>query len=215
MIADIIQTEKGLYTASFVVKQGTEQIGSFFLQGKLGSMEAEVQGKIFDTNIQMRFGKIESYKLTRAQAFRPYLIFMDDNPMPQGNIYQTTFNGGFWNKFSFHQLILNEKIFDLYPIAMGEKGGKSPLFFENKQIAQIDKECVVHNDLHNYKIFAEDASAVQKAVIFAIYMYINAGFKPGKKAISGEAKTISTITNKFLKGKYDPFFVEKIKSLEQ
>lgn len=67
---------------------------------------------------------------------------------------------------------LNGMIFDLFPIGFGNEGSKSPIYNGNKQIAQIEKDCIVYNDLHNYRIFAEDLFASQIA-IFSVFICIS------------------------------------------
>ena len=101
-------------------------------------------------------------------------------------------------------------IFDLFPIGFGNEGSKSPIYNGNKQIAQIEKDCIVYNDLHNYRIFAEDSFASQIAILFCIYMYINVGYKSGEKVISSKVKVVSITTNKLLKEKYNPEFIKSI-----
>ena len=207
MILNIIQVSKDLFSASFTIERENTQIGNFSLQGRLGSIEAEIQGTIHEQAFKMAYGKMDNLEVNHP--FRPYLIYKGS--IPDGTVYQTKFNGGLFKKFDYHQMKLNGVTFDLFPIGFGEKGSKSPIYSGNKQIAQIEKDCIVYNDLHNYRIFAEDSFASQIAIFFCIYMYINAGYKPGEKIISGKTKTISVTTNKLLKEKYNPKFTENIK----
>ena len=79
-----------------------------------------------------------------------------------------------------------------------------------EQIAQIEKECVVYNDLHHYQVFAEDENAGLISLIFSMYMYINACYKPGVKASKSCSKTISVTKDPCLLEKYDPDFKSKI-----
>lgn len=206
MVLDVMQVSKDLFSASFVIKHENTQIGNFSLQGRLGSMEAEIQGTIHEQFFKMSYGKKDD--LDVAHPFRPYLIYKGN--IPDGTVYQTKFNGGFFKKFDYHQMNLNGMIFDLFPIGFGNEGSKSPIYNGNKQIAQIEKDCIVYNDLHNYRIFAEDSFASQVAIFFCIYMFVNAGYKPGEKAISSKVKIVSNTTNKLLKEKYNPDFIKKI-----
>lgn len=208
MILDVVQVSKDLFSASFTIERENTQIGNFSLQGRLGSMEAEIQGTIHEQAFKMVYGKMDNLEVDHP--FRPYLIYKGS--IPDGTVYQTKFNGGLFKKFDYHQMKLNGMIFDLFPISFGNEGSKLPIYNGNKQIAQIEKDCIVYNDLHNYRIFAEDSFASQIAIFFCIYMYINAGYKPGEKVISSKVKVVSTTANKLLKEKYNPEF---IKSIEQ
>lgn len=206
MVLDVIQVTKDLFSASFVINRGNDEIGNFSLQGRLGSMEAEIQGKINERCFKMAYGKMDDLEV--VHPFRPYTIY--EANFPNGTVYQTKFNGGLFKKFDYHQMKLNGITFDLFPIGFGNEGSKSPVYNANRQIAQIEKDCIVYNDLHNYRIFAEDLFAAQVAIFFSIYMYINAGYKPGTKVVSSKVKVVSTTTNKVLKAKYNPDFTKNI-----
>lgn len=210
MILDVVQVSKDLFSASFVVKRGDVQVGCFSLQGNMGSMEAKISGKLFEQDIEMQYGKTND--VGAAYSFRPYLI--NENGIYNGVVYQTKYNGGLFKKFDYQQMKNAGVTYDLFPISFGNEGSKSPIYKENTQIAQIEKDCVVYNDLHIYKIFALDELSSEIAVLFAIYMYINAGYKPGEKAVSSTVKVISTTTNKLLKEKYDPTFISRIKEMD-
>ena len=206
MILDIMQTSKDLFLANFIISRGSNQIGSFSLQGKLGSMEANVVGEFLGQKFEMSFGKLDYINV--SNAFRPYIL--SENGIVDGTVYQTKFNGGLFKKFDYHQMQKNGIIYDLFPIGFGNEGSKSPIYQKDKQIAQIEKSCVVYNDLHNYRIYAEDEYASNIAIFFVIYMYINAGFKPGEKFVSSTVRVVSVTTNKLLKEKYNPEFVKHI-----
>lgn len=206
MILDIIQVSKDLFSAEFKIFRNSEEIGSFSLEGKINSMEADVVGQINGESFKMHHGKLDDIEV--RFPFRPYII--NESNIDRGTVYQTKYNGGLFKKFDFHQMKRNGIIYDLFPIGFGNEGSKSPIYQESKQIAQIDKDCIVYNDLHKYRIYAEDEHASQIAIFFAIYMYVNAGFKPGEKVVSSTVKVVSITTNKALKEKYNPTFMEYI-----
>lgn len=206
MILDVIQVSNELFSANFIINRGSKQTGSFFLQGRLGSMEAVICGNFGKRLFEMKYGSTDDLGI--KYPFRPYII--SENNIEHGTIYQTKYNGGLFNKFDYHQMKNNGLTFDLFPIGFGKEGSKSPIYVENKQIAQIEKECTVYNDLHNYRIYAKDDCSAYIAILFVVYMYINGGYKAGEKALSSTVKVVSTTTNKILKGKYNPDFKNSI-----
>lgn len=208
MILDVVQVSKDLFAASFVVKRGSAQVGNFSLKGRLGSMEANISGKLFEHSFDMRFGKSDNIDV--ARPFRPYII--DENGVQNGVVYQTKFNGGLFKKFDYHQMKKSGITYDLFPIGLGKDGSKSPIYQDNAQIAQIEKDCIVYNDLHTYKIFAQDEFSCKIAVLFAIYMYINAGYRAGEKAITSTVKVVTKTTNKLLLEKYNSDFTKYIEA---
>ena len=124
---------------------------------------ANITGKLFEHSFEMRFGKSDIIEM--AHPFRPYII--DKNGVQNGIVYQTKFNGGLFKKFDYHQMKKAGITYDLFPIGLGTDGSKSPIYQDNSQIAQIEKDCVVYNDLHTYKIFAQDEFSGEIAVLFA------------------------------------------------
>ena len=75
MILDVIQVSKDLFSASFEIKRENTQIGNFSLQGRLGSMEAEIQGTIHEQTFKMVYGKMDNLEVDHP--FRPYLIYKE------------------------------------------------------------------------------------------------------------------------------------------
>ena len=205
MILNLIQTNKELFAASFVICRGLDEIGTVSLQGKMGSMEASIIGSFYDTGFEMGFERCHSIE---KKVFRPYLIKQDGVEI--GAVYQTKYNGGLFQKFEFHQMKNNGLFYDLFPIDMGEDGCKCPIYRDGKQIAQVEKECVVYNDLHHYQVFASDAAAGLISVLFCLYMYVNGCYKPGEKAVISKSKTVAVTLNKRLKAMYNAHFKEGI-----
>lgn len=206
MICKLVQTEKGLFSAAFNIYRGTQLIGAVSLQGRLGSMEAAIYGTYYDTEFKMEFGKDCHVK---AKTFRPYLITQDS--IQVGTIYQTNYNGGMFRKFNFHQMIKKDLIYDLFPISFGNEGSRCPVYCGNIQIAQIEKGCTVYDELHVYDFFAEDKSAGLVSLLFCLYMYVIACYKPGQKLTEAVSKSFSVTTNRLLKEKYNSYFKNGIK----
>ncbi len=79
------------------------------------------------------------------------------------------------------------------------------------QVAQIDTEQIIYNDLHNYKIYVKNDNYSLISIIIACYMYINAGFKPGVEVKESVTKYYNKTTNKELNLKYNPNWINEIK----
>lgn len=205
MIFNLIQTNKDLFASQFEVKRGAEQIGAVSLQGKLGSMEAVICGTFCGVKFEMGFGRSNYIE---AGAFRPYLL--KQNGIEAGTVYQTKYNGGLFKKYEFHQMVRNGLTYDLFPIGFGNDGSKCPIYHGKKQVAQIEKDCMVYNDLHDYHVFAIDENEALTALFFCLYMYVNVCYKPGQKVLSSTSKTVSITTNKLLKEKFDPYFRDSV-----
>lgn len=219
MIFNVTQTDRELFGARFVFCGEIGTIGEASLQGSLGSMEGFISGNFYGSNFEMNFGRPDLRLLphlkpyvendaTGSPAFRPYLLKVDG--VDCGSVYQTKYQGGFLKSYGFHQMVKDGQVYDLFPIGFGKEGNKSPVYCGDTQISLVEKECIVYNDLHEYHVFAEDRDAGLISVLFCMYMYVNAAYKPGVKVTQSKVNSVSLTTNKLLKGKYDPDFKSRI-----
>lgn len=208
MILDIIQTSKGLVTADFIVKHGEEQIGSFSMKGSLLSIEADIRGVLHDCP-RFTMMSVKTVKSKEREHFRPYCIL--ELGKESGLIFQTEKKISLFKGYSFYEMSYCGNTYTMYAIGMGSKGGKMPIYCGDTQVAQIEKDCVVYNGLHNYKVYIEQNVPIKAIIWLCAYLYVTGQYTPGEKIISGKTKTISVTTNKLLKEKYNPKFTENIK----
>ena len=81
------------------------------------------------------------------------------------------------------------------------------VYNENKQIAQIEKDLTIYNDLHNYKIYSINDTFI--TVLMCLYGYINSSYKLGEKEIKSVLKGYSKTFNKELLAKYNPNWINE------
>lgn len=115
-----------------------------------------------------------------------------------------------FSNYEYTELIYNNEIYKKYGIGLGTKS-KCPIYLNNIQVAQIDTWQVIHNDLHNYKIYVKNDNYSLISIIIACYMYINSGFKSGVEIKQSVVKNYSKTTNKELNSKYNPTWINEIK----
>ncbi len=183
MILELKQINKELFSSQFVINRGKSEIGTVFLKGKSASMEADIFVDFNGTKIEMRHGRDKNIDV---KAFRPYLINQNDEHI--GTVYQTQYNGGMFKKYDFHQMVKAGLTYDLFPIAFGNDGAKCPLYLGQEQIAQIEKDNIVYNGLHNYRIYSKDENAGLLSLLFCMYMYVIVCNKPGVNVVASEGK---------------------------
>ena len=201
MIIELKQTEKDLYSGKFIIRREKAKIGKVSFEGSIGSMDIAIKGEFYGVDFSMQ------PKRRAREGFRPYKISIGGTDF--GSVYQTC-TGGFLRKIEFIKMIKDKQVFEEYPIAFGKRGSKAPVFRDGYQIAEVDKNYVVYNDLHEYTIYAVDDESAIVSIIFSLYSYANCCYKPGIKSTDSVSKTFYTTTNKKLKSKYDPAFVERI-----
>ena len=81
------QINKDLYSAEFEILENDKVVGKISLQGKLGSMEASLDGSFYDKSFKLDF--VNKFLSGNDLKFRPYYIIENDNII--GEIYQTCF----------------------------------------------------------------------------------------------------------------------------
>lgn len=112
---------------------------------------------------------------------------------------------------SYHEMEYKGMRYNSYVVSLPAEGGRQSVYREGVQVAQINIPREVVNDLYNYTIYALDQKEAEMCAIICAYIYINAHFKPGEKAIKSYVKYYTTGTkDAFLLEKYNPDFVETI-----
>lgn len=207
MIINVIQKNKELFEANFNIVSNENVLGTINVKGKLGSMEVFLNGTY--NSIPFTFKYIGGMLIkNKNKKFRPYQIIESNNVI--GEIYQTNKKTVLFSGYGYNTLIFNNNIYNEYGIGLG-KESKFPIYFNNIQISQIDTESIIYNDLHNYKIYIKEDKYSLISIIFACYMYINAGFKPGIEVKKSVVKYYNKTTNKELNSKYNPEWIKDIK----
>lgn len=207
MIFDIVQNSKELFFADFDIIRGDQTIGQMSFQGKFGSMEGEWLIRYFDKEIVMKHCHQKEVR-AKSKVFRPYSICINSDSV--GFAYQTRFNAGIFKSFDYEQLSMLGTTYSLYSIGFGEDGFKCPIYDCNRQVALIEKPCIVYNDLHKYHIISTKNESDLAAVLLCGYMYVNSAYKPGNKVSNAIEKNISITKNKLLIDKYDSNFVRGV-----
>ena len=214
MILRVEQQIKNMWSALFYIFEDEDRIGWFEVQGKMGSMEANILMEISGKKYEMAYSgeKILKEKRipgTKDTIFRPYHIECRYDEK-KGDVWQCDRKTGMFRISSFYQMEFNDKKYDLYPIGFGNEGGKHPVYCGDTQIAQVEKPGEIRDDMHNYTIYAIDSDAAELSVLLVAYMYVNANYKPGEKVTKSYVKCYSVTKSKTLLSKYDPEFKEKL-----
>ncbi|MCD8142957.1 MAG: hypothetical protein LUD83_06750 [Clostridiales bacterium] len=207
MILELRQTRKELYSAEFVVLRSAQEAGAVQVEGKFGHREAVIRGSLYDAAFELRYGKSSAI---RSKAFRPYKISIDG--IETGVVYQTEEKTGPFKSRIFHQMVRNGRTLERYAVALAGERTKYPIYCGSEQVALAESDRTIYNDLFHYRIYAPDADSSLTALLFCLYMYINACYKPGKKAIRSVATGAFVTTDPVLLDKYDPHFQDTIQA---
>lgn len=207
MYFELVQTNKELFAADFDIAENEMIIGNMHLEGHLGSREGAITITYSSYKISLK-PEAKCFDIHAKSPFRPYQIVI--NGISKGVIYQTECKAGLFNKFDYHQIEMDGRIYEMYPIGFGQEGAKNPIYVDGKQTGLIEKDCEVINDLHTYKMTFVDELTATLCLIFSSYMYVNAAYKAGTAVTKSIHKVVSKTTNKKLLEKYNPDFKSSI-----
>lgn len=202
MIIKIEQTSKAAFKAEFKIFAEGKIIGSAVFSGHMTSME----GEWFIDFMGRQFGMKRTRKAS-GKSFRPYEVSANGNPC--GYVYQTDYKTGFFKpKIYHHRLDINGQITDIFPIGCGTVTN-SPVFCLEKQIALVEKQLTVYDDLHVFDVYALTENAAISTILLCFYMYTIGYYKAGEVSIKTVHKGYSLSKEKELLEKYDPEFKTK------
>lgn len=205
MIFDIVQVEKTLFDASFKIIKDGESIGAIRVHGKLNSNYGFINGIFNDIKFSLRHMSNDN---TFLNPGIPFGVSVDKTG--PGLIRSTTIGSKLFNRFNVQQLELDGLVYDTYSVGMGKEGNKKCIYQEDKQIALVESDSVVYDELYNFHVFAENERAALVSILTTIYTYTKSFFKQGELALSSISRNYALSLNKKLKEKYDPEFKRKI-----
>lgn len=202
MLVELIQIRKEFSYADFVVEIDGKLYGEVHVDGDFVTGRGFVVGNYNGTKFQLTpqtLGIIENGK-----KYKPHTINIDDKLV--GGVYQTTVSTGLFSSMDYHYMNLYEKAYELYGIGLGKDGFANCLYWHDEQLAEINTDMVIYNDLHHYHICAKKEDDVLLCILYCMYMYVLTAFHPDRKVVKSVEKHYSKSTNKKLLAKYNPDF---------
>lgn len=198
------QKNKEMYSAEFEILENDSVVGQVFINGKVGSIDAIVDGTFHNKNLSLKFAN--KVLPGSNKKFRPYNII--ENKNITGETFQTVFKKNFFSKYEYIKCNYNEEKFKLYSIGFGDK--QVYVIHKNDiQISQIEFSNVIYNDLHDYTIYIKDDDNTFISILLTCYLYVIGKFKPGVKVTKSVVKYYQKDSNKDLISKYDPDWISK------
>lgn len=149
-------------------------------------------------------GRIGARRPKRRRA-----LIMDSCGNSVGRIYLVRDKGLFKQEYCIVELSGTRCY--VYMVGLGKQGDKSPIYCNESQIAEVDKGCIVHDNLDEYEMYAINENAMTIALLFSVYWdllrYRNSGEFTYKKVSVRYNYTL----DRAYKEKYTPDFVRRIR----
>lgn len=202
MIININQKYKELYESFFEITSDEKELGTIKVNGRLGSVVSTVKGSYNNIPFELNYiGKVFSKK------YRPYQVKVSEKCV--GEIYQTKIKKGFLSTEYQFELNYSNCIYKNYGVIIENKA-MMLIYLNDEQVAQIDKDMTVYNDLHDFKIYIKSSKYDMIPIIFACYNYIMTFFKPGTKVTRSISRHYANTTDKNMLSRYNPQWIKKI-----
>ena len=139
----------------------------------------------------------------------PYKIINSNNEKC-GLISIKETGGFFLKRYSYCELTLNEITYTIYTVGLGKHGIKYPFYIGERQIAQVEKDVVVKDNLDTYKVYAVDEQAAFIAFLFSLHTDMVSASNRAQVVTSSVEKSYLITMNKELKQKYNPDFIKNL-----
>lgn len=193
------QEYKGLEDAKFTILYDDKEVGKIEIKGNIYSPKANAEGYYLEQKFQLQFETLGATK-----KHRQYTIIEDDKN--QGEIYHTVFRKNIFARYEYVECLYKDHEYTSYDIGLGKKS-VYPVYKEDKEIAQIEKDGEVYNDLHEFIIYCLEDEFL--SVVNAIYIYLTSYFITGQKVTKSYSKNYYKTTSKLLLSKYNPNWLEE------
>lgn len=123
-----------------------------------------------------------------------------------GAIYEKRTDGFFFNRYNYYDVDLDGKTYTMYIVGLGNEGTKYPVYLGKKQVALIEKEVIIHDNLDHYTVYTIDDSF--NFLAYLICLYVDARFYGNRGEVSPNKmeKSVTITYNKKVKRKYNEAF---------
>lgn len=214
MYSTLVQTESSFFSASFELRKDSAVIASAHLKNSI-AVDGAIEIIMADTGtytMRLRYSKElgNIAKNDEDKIHIPYEIY-DADQRVVGDIAQKQIKRGIFNRFEYFEMNDKTGTYQLYAIGLGKEGNKFPVYKDDIQIALIEKDCIVYNNLDEYRIYAIDEGISFVTFVFGLYIDVLMYGNRGEKMKESVQKTYNLTTNKELRSKYDPTFIERCK----
>ena len=211
MILDVVQTRKELREAESKILRGCINVGSVFLKGTLGSIDANVILNLFGVTYELHRDTWQvSPDPKMIKYYRPYNVSILPRAKQLGVVTYAERKLGLFKTRTYLSFTSGSDIYEGYTLGMGKEGLKMPVYLKNKLIAEIDSDNIIDNECYKYRVYCKKNDYSVPAILMTVYFYVIGCFKTGEKVYKSKRIIYSKTTDKFLLSKYKSEFTKGI-----
>lgn len=211
MILDVVQTRKELCKAEFKILRGGVNVGSMFLRGTLGSIDANVIVNLFGLTYELHRDMWQvSPDPKMIKYYRPYKVSILSRSKQLGVVTYIERKLGWFKTRTYLSFTSGSDVYEGYALGMGKEGLKMPVYLKNKLIVEIDSVNIIDNECYKYRVYCKKNEYSVQAILMTVYFYVIGCFKTGEKVYKSKRIIYSKTTDKFLLSKYKSEFTKGI-----
>lgn len=210
MIFDVRQTESGV-SCVYEICKGRERIGSARLDWNLshgGTIQAAFLSRQYTIEYEPAEQARSWFRRGKERTDLPYAVHCGN--LRIGRIYQRFSEGGILKRYAYVMMELGGRDFSIYEVGLGKDGMRYPIYDGETQVALIEKDAFVQDNLDAYRALAADYRAAPAAALLALYQDMRRFANRGEVRHTAWQTKCMLTTNESLKSKHDPGFRERI-----
>lgn len=205
---DFQQTRKDLFDADFVIVRNGVQIGQVVIRDWTLATTGVIQGIFAGKQFSLkRDPRLVNVLTPHDPEYRFMITIGGEN---KGSVCHAELKRGLFRRISYDQMFLFGKQYQRYGIGLGKDGNCSPIYAENRQIAQFSIDSEVIDERFQFHCAALNEDFGFAALFFICYSYISTCYRPGEKVYKHIRKTYSKTTDSYELSFYDPGFITRI-----
>lgn len=148
------------------------------------------------------------FKPRQEKTGVPYDI--SKNSQIIGDISIRVSDGGLLSRFDYYSMSLCGREYSMYKIGLGKAGMKYPIYNNARQIALLEKDVTVYNNLDTYHATTLDTNVGLVTFLFCLYLDMREFSNRGRIVCNSVEKSYCYTTKRQLKAMYNPNFKEQI-----
>lgn len=213
MICEVIQRKSG-FSVLFEINSNNTVIANAYLNNNIvfgGTWDYCENGTLKYRLVYKPLSQLSNImKNAKDKVFVSYDI-QNEREEVIGSVCQRQIGGNIFKRYEYFELKINNVSYQLYAVGMGKEGYKFPIYIDEEQVALIEKDNTIYNNLDSYKICAIDFSSNEVSCLYSLYIDALMFGNRGEKVLKSASISYNLTTNKVLKSKYNPQFKEFIK----
>lgn len=211
MVLNIVQTRSGV-EASFEISSTDGVIATAAMTNNVtfgGTWLIAYKG----TSFSMQYKRLAAVNnLSKKAEEKNHVSYgiVDSSGNIHGYISRRESTGSIFKRYEYIGMEYNGAQYSAYIIGLGKEGYRFPIYKGALQIAEIEKDCVVYDNLDRYTAYLTNDSYALETIMVCLYLDYMMFARRGEIPTQAVSKSFLRTTNKLVLEKFDPSFKDSV-----